>query len=682
MIPQEIEKLFYEYGLKHLFPLAPKAKIPAIKNWIQYAENCKIEKIVNAVFSAGGGNVGVYCKDIFVIDLDVREDRGVDGVALFKAFLAKEGKRLPKTLTVRTPSGGVHLYWRQPKDEPLRSKIGLREFGGKGVDLKGEGGYVVAPFAETDAGVYEILDDSPVAEPPGWLLKALRGSGSASAPVSVPDSPEPVPEGERNVSLFRKGLALRMKGFSERATWGALVLENQTHVEPPLDEKEVRRIYRQVLKYTPKTSAALLDFPATAKESLEVGTFAQTLTDFQEAPEGRVWVLPRYYCEGYFSILISPGGVGKSTLQTLHAVALASGRQIAGLEPPGPTPVLLYNLEDRMDEVRLKVLATARFYEVPLDQLQNLHLASGWDKPFILAAQDRDGVVLNEAFLKTLRAYIERHKIRLLLIDPFALAHRVSENDNNAMGQVVQALARVMKGLPLAIGLAAHSRKAFAGMQIVGAQDSLRGASSLVSAARMAWTLSYPTQQDRDKFHLSDTEAAWLLRLDSAKSSLLPPAASATWLRRETVEVEVQGGRKERVGVLRPIPYEDLARQANAAQNDPAALLRAELSEILEGMVRRGQETITFPNLELAILTGGGPASQVFHEKITSTRRRRELVLRLWPNLRIETGGKHYSGVLKRVKERSPISLGYKELGPEKMDVFSGGDVSPYDEER
>jgi hypothetical protein len=99
-------------------------------------------------------------------------------------------------------------------------------------------------------------------------------------------------------------------------------------------------------------------------------------------------------------------------------------------------------------------------------------------------------------------------------------------------------------------------------------------------------------------------------------------------------------------------------------------------------MVRRGQEAITFPNLELKILTGSGPASQVFHEKITSTRKRRELVLRVWPNLRIETGGRHYKGELKRAKERSPISLGYKELGPEKMDVFSGGDVSPYDEER
>lgn len=60
------------------------------------------------------GNVGVGCRasDVVGLDLDRHRD-GHDGVASFAAVFAAHGDASwPDTLTVRTPSGGLHVYFR------------------------------------------------------------------------------------------------------------------------------------------------------------------------------------------------------------------------------------------------------------------------------------------------------------------------------------------------------------------------------------------------------------------------------------------------------------------------------------------------------------------------------------------------------------------------------------------
>jgi Bifunctional DNA primase/polymerase, N-terminal/AAA domain len=103
---------------------------------------------------------------ILVIDVD-NESHGVDGYASLRALEEKHG-RLPTTLTVETPSGGMHLYFKYPNDFEVKngtSKIA------DGIDFKGEGGKVPAPpTTRPGVGVYQWTNDAPIADAPRWLL--------------------------------------------------------------------------------------------------------------------------------------------------------------------------------------------------------------------------------------------------------------------------------------------------------------------------------------------------------------------------------------------------------------------------------------------------------------------------------------------------------------------------------
>lgn len=98
---------------------------------------------------------------VFVVETDSAEA---------EAWLAARG--VPRTLTVRSGSArGNHRYFRHPG---FKVWCSAGELAPK-VDVKGDGGYVVAPGApHKSGGRYEIVEDAPVADAPAWLLEWLR----------------------------------------------------------------------------------------------------------------------------------------------------------------------------------------------------------------------------------------------------------------------------------------------------------------------------------------------------------------------------------------------------------------------------------------------------------------------------------------------------------------------------
>ncbi len=125
---------------------------------------------------------------VVVIDLDTR---AVDGIASFQAWLNEHPDvHLPVAPVVRTPSGGAHLWFRTSCE--VRTCAGWRP----GVDVRGEGGYVVVPPSAVrlmmDDGThgrkeavwldYRLergrLDQLPVA--PDALLAAINAEGGSS----------------------------------------------------------------------------------------------------------------------------------------------------------------------------------------------------------------------------------------------------------------------------------------------------------------------------------------------------------------------------------------------------------------------------------------------------------------------------------------------------------------------
>jgi len=117
---------------------------------------------------------------IFVVDVDVRPEKGVDG---FEDIL-KLGP-MPDTLVVATPTGGFHFYFKWPGFKVRNSAKELAP----GVDIRGDGGMVVeAGSPHANGGVYEVVEDLPIADAPEWLLNwpGLRNSKSEK-PVELED---------------------------------------------------------------------------------------------------------------------------------------------------------------------------------------------------------------------------------------------------------------------------------------------------------------------------------------------------------------------------------------------------------------------------------------------------------------------------------------------------------------
>jgi hypothetical protein len=144
------------------------------------------------------------------------------------AIVAEQARQeLPgDTLTVRTPSGGLHLYYAAPDGAELRKTEGDRGNGlGWKIDTRAWGGYMVAPGSIVDGRAYEYLCDRAPAALPGWLVDRLTPPPLPAAAV-MPIQPagrsryldaairaeaakvHQAPSSQRNATLYAAAVAL------------------------------------------------------------------------------------------------------------------------------------------------------------------------------------------------------------------------------------------------------------------------------------------------------------------------------------------------------------------------------------------------------------------------------------------------------------------------------------------
>lgn len=141
-----------------VFPLVYGKKIPATKDGFYSAtkDPDEIKKMFRGRFNIGIATGGA--SGIVVIDVDSYKDNG----EAFKSLCGALGE-LPQTLTVKTRAGGWHFYFKLPDGLVIKSSNGVIA---KGVDIKADGGYVVAP------GSYVEADDKG---PAGWYVVESEG---------------------------------------------------------------------------------------------------------------------------------------------------------------------------------------------------------------------------------------------------------------------------------------------------------------------------------------------------------------------------------------------------------------------------------------------------------------------------------------------------------------------------
>lgn len=165
-----------------VFPVTPRGKTPAVRQDWEGAATRDPDQITRW-FEARPHNVGIACgpSDLLVIDLDIARAgepapepwTGARGGGDVLAVLAvAAGQPIPghDTYCVSTPSGGLHIYYRQPAGLALRNtQHGL----GFKIDTRGFGGYIVGAGSVRDDGMYRVSRPGPIAELPAWLAVAL-----------------------------------------------------------------------------------------------------------------------------------------------------------------------------------------------------------------------------------------------------------------------------------------------------------------------------------------------------------------------------------------------------------------------------------------------------------------------------------------------------------------------------
>jgi hypothetical protein len=189
---------------------------------------------------------------LLVVDVDP-EHGGYDSLA----ELHEAGQELPLTASIKTGGGGVHHYLRCPEGVEIRNSAGKL---GPGLDIRGEGGYVIAPPSVTEEP-YEVLHKRPPAETPEWLIEALTGPSRtpednvvtiprAKVPGSGLEGPE-IGERERNNTLYKIACSLRARGHGRGEILEALERVNRERCSSPLAGEELSKIAKSASRHAP-----------------------------------------------------------------------------------------------------------------------------------------------------------------------------------------------------------------------------------------------------------------------------------------------------------------------------------------------------------------------------------------------------------------------------------------------
>ncbi len=225
-LPEPIENVAPS-ELKQMFDCSfvPCGRDKIAKNWKQNTRNGGLSEIPE-----DGTPYGVVPGDGFcVIDCDTSKNSGeYDGFTALNMQVGEYGSEaMPETWAVRTPSGGIHLYYKIPS--ALRGKLkNCVRAGGIPADIRCESkGYVVGAGSVTNKGEYRLCglpasDTVPELSPQlcDWLkiggavetvkpcapqntrdLSEPRQTFSRGERGGTPDL-SPVPEGQRNSTLY------------------------------------------------------------------------------------------------------------------------------------------------------------------------------------------------------------------------------------------------------------------------------------------------------------------------------------------------------------------------------------------------------------------------------------------------------------------------------------------------
>jgi RecA-family ATPase len=264
----------------------------------------------------------------------------------------------------------------------------------------------------------------------------------------------------------------------------------------------------------------------------------------------RTWLYAKHYQRRTVSLTAGPGGMGKSSLTMVEAVAMCTVRNLLGEQPEERLRIWLHNGEDPLDEIHRRLAAICQYYKIPQTELQDhLWVTSGNEFP-LRVAKGYANLEIDTALVQQISDAISDNQIDLAIFDPFVTLHNVSEVDSGKMGMVIRLFGGVADENDAGVELAHHVRKPAAGIAADYDVHDIRGVAAITDAVRAARILNRMSEKDAEAAGCGELERLSRFRVDRAKGNY-SRAQAATW--RQFVSVELPNG--DDVGVVAPWNY-------------------------------------------------------------------------------------------------------------------------------
>lgn len=191
---------------------------------------------------------------LLVIDLDIDENKGLDGMRELREW-ERDHKELPETVSAITGRGGSHLYFKYDGSEKYGNRAGILD----GIDVRGDGGYVIAPPSLHPNGTEYQWENDPDDTKMSGITDTVKeflsiGHTATQETFKLPDK---IGAGKRNDTIYRLACSMQSKGASDEAILAACSSENRARCIPPLTDDEVEKLVGSALKYQKGVSEAI-----------------------------------------------------------------------------------------------------------------------------------------------------------------------------------------------------------------------------------------------------------------------------------------------------------------------------------------------------------------------------------------------------------------------------------------
>ncbi len=446
-------------------------------------------------------NIGIVTgapSGLLVLDGDPRNG----GIESLKQIESK----LPRTtLTAETGSGGNHWYFH------LEGAAGCRTSFLPGLDIKADGGYVVAPPSRT-RGPYSWMNAAEPAPAPDFLI-SRNGNGHHPERMDSAAVLAGVPEGERDATLFRFACKLRRADIPQNVAQ-ELVLKAAGECDPPFPpEKARKKVTRAYSKYDPEPAGAELapasgvrkepDDPPVAAQTKKTSkrTLAAPL-DIRAtltAPEEPIpWVVAPYFARGETVLIAGESGIGKSLALLDLALAMTAGHNFMTELPVtgGPYTVVMLDMENPHRLIRRRL--RRMIYALDIDEDKAASLPLFYIRQPTLDLNDPED-------FEALLAVVETRRPDFVFIDSLVRVHRGDENSNSEMRDLFAKLQLLPTMYDCGLVIAHHLAKPSKDRPADETRYRIRGATDILNVVDAALGL----QRDANGFILVHEKTRW-----------------------------------------------------------------------------------------------------------------------------------------------------------------------------